>query len=81
MNNLTNMGLASNEAKEQRIMRLRNAFSRREVITVESASKKTGYSLNTIRKWAKEGDIPLWDPETGTSVVPLTSDNRPKWLD
>ena len=80
MNSLNNMGLASNEAKEQRIMRLRNAFNKQEVVTVQAAAKNTGFTASTVRRWAKQGNIPLLDGDTGKSVVPMTDKNRPKWL-
>lgn len=81
MNTQTNMGLASNERREQRIMKLRNMFNHQEVVTVESAVQKTGYSAVTIRKWAKSGDIPLIDTEHNNQpVVPMHTGNKPKWL-
>ena len=42
MNGLTNMGLSSNEAKEQRIMKLRRDFNDKKVSTVQGAGEKTG---------------------------------------
>ena len=80
MNGLTNMGLSSNEAKEQRIMKLRRDFNDKKVITVQGAVAKTGYSAATIIKYAKEGEIPLWDNKKNESVVPINNSNRPKWL-
>ncbi len=77
---LSNMGLASNEAKEQRIMRLRNDFNRGDVYTVKSVMQKTGYSRSTIIKWAKQGNIPLYDERKKQSVVLVTDQNRPSWL-
>lgn len=80
MNGLTNMGLSSNEAKEQRIMKLRRDFNDKKVITVQGAVEKTGYSAATIIKYAKEGEIPLWDNKKNESVVPINNSNRPKWF-
>lgn len=77
---LTNMGLAANEAKEQRIMRLRNAFNYGDVYTIKSVMQKTGYSRATIIKWAKQGNIPLFDERKKQTVVPVTDQNRPNWL-
>ena len=69
MNGLTNMGLSSNEAKEQRIMKLRRDFNDKKVITVQGAVEKTGYSAATIIKYAKEGEIPLWDKVLFLSII------------
>ena len=77
---LTNMGLAANEAKEQRIMRLRNAFNHGDVYTIKSVMQKTGYSRATIIKWAKQGNIPLFDEQKQQPVVPVTDQNQPNWL-
>lgn len=74
------MGLASNEAKEQRILLLKKWFNNQEVITLQSAVKKTGYTEATIRKWAIQGDIPLWDTAKKTSIVPINSKNKPSWM-
>ena len=80
MKTLSNFVLAINEAKEQRIMRLRNMFNKQEAVTIQAAAMKTGYTVGTVRRWAKEGNIPLIDGDTGDSVVPMTEKNRPKWL-
>lgn len=79
MKQLTSMGTASNEKREQRIMQLRVDFRKQKVITVASAAAAYGYSENTIRKWAKDGKIPLLESGSKT-VVPLTFDNTPDWL-
>lgn len=80
MSSLRNLAMSSNEAKEQRIMKLRKMFHNQEVITVGSAVKKTGFSRQTVVKWCKQGDIPLWDENTNSSVVPTTLENTPEWL-
>lgn len=80
MNSLTNLGLGSNEAKEQRILKLRKMFFDQEVITVSSAVKKTGFTRQTIVRWCKQGNVPLWDDKKNKSVVPATLENTPKWL-
>ena len=49
-------------------------------MTIQAAAMKTGYTVGTVRRWAKEGNIPLIDGDTGDSVVPMTEKNRPKWL-
>lgn len=76
---LSNLANSSNEKREQRIMRLRQWFNHREVITVKSAENKTGFKPATIIKWCQDGNIPLIG-EDGQPVVPLTDQNRPKWL-
>lgn len=80
MKNTTNMGLASNEKRIQNIMRLQKAFRNQEVTTVASAVRKYGYTQHTIISWCEEGNIPLWNSETNSSVVPITVKNRPQWL-
>ncbi len=77
---MINFGLESNEAKEQRIIRLRTMFQKQEIVTITSAEKKTGFSRATIIKWCKQGNIPLWDDKKNKSVVELTKQNTPKWL-
>lgn len=76
---LSNLANSSNEKREQRIMRLRQWFNHREVVTVKSAENKTGFKPATIIKWCQDGNIPLIG-EDGQPVVPLTDQNRPKWL-
>lgn len=76
---LSNLANSSNEKREQRIMRLRQWFDHREVVTVKSAENKTGFKPATIIKWCQDGNIPLIG-EDGQPVVPLTDQNRPKWL-
>ncbi|MCC4371891.1 hypothetical protein LMB49_10865 [Limosilactobacillus reuteri] len=80
MSSLNNLGIGSNEAKEQRIIKLRNMFRKQEIITVGSAVKKTGFTRQTVINWCKQGDIPLWDENTNKSVVPTTLENTPAWL-
>lgn len=79
MSKLSALGGASNEAKEQRIMKLRNDFNSGKVVTVASVRKLTGYSITTILNWAKQGDIPLIK-DNGESVVPLTDKNMPAFM-
>lgn len=57
MSKLSTLGNSSNEAREQRIMQLRKDFNACKLVTVSSVRKHTGYSVATIIKWAKEGDI------------------------
>lgn len=77
---LTNMALSSNERREQNIIRLRQAFNKRQVVTVKSAMQWCGYSRTTILRWAKDGNIPLIDDKSGKTVVAMTSQNKPRWL-
>lgn len=77
---LTDMALSSNERREQNILCLRRAFNDQQVITVQSAVLWSGYSRQTVIKWAKDGDIPLFDEQQKDSVVKLTVQNRPVWL-
>lgn len=78
---LSDMANASNEAREQNIMKLRRLFELQEVCTVKSASLRFGYRESTIRKWCRDGDIPLMDPgQKVNPVVPLTDKNQPSWL-
>lgn len=76
---LSDLATASNEKREQRIMQLRRLFDLKHVATVASAVQKFGYSQNTIIKWAKDGNIPLYDTEKQDYVVPVTKENLPKW--
>lgn len=76
---LTDMALASNEAREQRIMKLRRDFNNKKYITVQSVVNGTGYVYNTVLKWAIDGNIPLLGND-GKPVVPLTEENTPRWL-
>lgn len=71
------LGTSSNEKKTQNIMKLRSDFQKREVVTVLSAVKKYGYTEETIIRWAKEGDIPIF--HNGKPVVRMHVDNKPKW--
>lgn len=77
---LSDLATSSNEKREQRIMRLRQWFNNQEVVTVKAAENKTGFRPATIIKWCKDGDIPLIGDD-GQPVVPLTEQNRPKWLE
>lgn len=79
-NNNSILGNASNERKLQNIMKLKRLLDFKKVYTVQSAVQKTGYSEQTIRSWCKQGNIPLFDPKKNTTVVPLTDQNKPKWL-
>ena len=76
---LSNLAISSNEKREQRIMRLRNAFNNQKYVTVASAAQGTGYAYSTVLKWCKDGNIPMLDSE-GEPVVPIINDNKPKWL-
>lgn len=78
---LENMAMAANEAREQRIIRLRQMFKKMEVVTVASAVKKTGYSRKTVVSWCKAGNIPLFDEIKQNTVVPMTPANTPAWFD
>lgn len=75
MGTLDNFANASNERREQNIMRLRAAFNDEKYNTLAQAAKGTGYTLNTVKKWAIDGNIPLLD-ENNQPVVPLTKDNQ-----
>lgn len=72
------LGFYSNEKMVQNIMRLRQQFNAQQVVTVESAVKRMGYSESTIIKWAKKGNIPLL--YKGSTVVPQTAENIPDWM-
>lgn len=76
MGKLGILGDASNEKRNQRIMKLRNAFNDEQVNTLQEAAQLTGYTANTVAKWARDGDIPLVDEQTGQLVVPLTATNQ-----
>lgn len=76
MGKLELFGQASNEKRNQRIMRLRNDFNDEKINTLQEAAKATGYTVPTVRKWAQDGDIPLYDSETGTTVVAETAQNK-----
>lgn len=76
---LSNMANASNENRNQHIMQLKQDFNKCLVTTLESAHQRYGYTKPTIRKWAIDGNIPLFDPDKHDYVVPLTDKNRPNW--
>lgn len=76
---LDNLASASNEKREQNKILLRANFDKQVWVTVQSVVNATGYTANTIIKWAKEADIPLVQAD-GSPVVPLTDANMPKWL-
>lgn len=77
---LDRMGDASNEKREQRIIKMRVDFNHQVVMTVASAVAHYGYAESTIRKWARDGQIPLIESDGHSTVVPLTSTNTPAWL-
>lgn len=77
MSTLDNMAHASNERRNQNIMKLRQAFNDEKYNTISQAAKDTGYTYQTVKKWAIDGDIPLLD-ENGTSIVKITEDNQRK---
>ena len=58
-------------------MKLRQAFNDEKYNTISQAAKGTGYTYQTVKKWAIDGDIPLLD-ENGTSIVKITEDNQRK---
>lgn len=76
MGKLGILGDASNEKRNQRIIKLRNAFNDEQVNTLQEAALLTGYTVNTVAKWARDGNIPLVDDRTGQLVVPLTVKNQ-----
>lgn len=77
MRGLTNMGLSSNEKRNQNIIQLQNGFHDERFNTIQEASKIMGYSYETVKKWAIDGNVPLID-KYGKSVVPLTPQNERK---
>ena len=77
MRTLDNMAHASNERRNQNIMKLRQAFNDEKYNTISQAARGTGYTYQTVKKWAIDGDIPLLD-ENGTSIVKITEDNQRK---
>lgn len=77
---LDNLANASNEKRNQTIMRVRNDFNQGIIRTVKSACIKYVVSENTMLKYCKDGNIPMWDPKKNQTVVPLTENNTPKWL-
>lgn len=76
MGKLGILGDASNEKRNQRIIRLRNAFNDEQINTVQQAAKLTGYTVKTVSQWAYDGDIPLLDQETKATIVPRTAKNQ-----
>lgn len=80
MSSLDNMGNASNERREQTIMKVRQDFNEGIIRTVKSGADKYVVSESTMIKYCKDGNIPLWNPKKNESVVPLTDENMPKWL-
>ena len=77
---LSDMANASNERREQTIMKLRSAFLHKQVVTVAAAEKQFSVSRTTMLRYCKDGNIPLFDTEKRQTVVPRTRDNTPAWL-
>lgn len=77
---LDNLANASNERRNQTIMRVRMDFKKGIIKTVKSATNKYVVSENTMLKYCKDGNIPLWDTHKNQPVVPLTDENRPDWM-
>lgn len=77
MRGLTNLGLSSNEKREQNIIRLQNGFHDEQFNTIQEASTALGFAYETVKKWAIDGNIPLLD-KYGNHVVPLTASNARK---
>lgn len=75
MGKLDLLGDASNEKRNQRIILLRNAFNDEKINTVQEAAQISGYTANTVRKWARDGNIPLMDEKTDLPVVSFSDDN------
>ena len=76
MGKLGIFGEASNEKRNQRIIKLRNAFNDERINTVQQAAKMFGYTAKTVAKWAQDGNIPLLDEESNTMIVPQTKQNQ-----
>lgn len=72
---LSDMALASNEKRQQRIMLLRQGFNEERYQSVSQAAAYFHYTYQTVAKWAKDGDIPLLDLH-GRPVVPVTDANQ-----
>lgn len=69
------MANASNEAREQNLMRLKRAYKEGKVVTVKSACDYFGYSEPTIIKWCKDAQVPLIDTKRKRYVVPVNQSN------
>ena len=67
LSTLDNLANASYERRQQRIMKLRRDFNDMKYITVDSVVK------------LKDGNVPLLI-DNGTTVVPVTDENRPTWM-
>ncbi len=50
MSTLDNMAHASNERRNQNIMKLRQAFNDEKYNTISQAAKDTGYTYQTVKK-------------------------------
>ena len=72
---LYDMTNASNEAREQNLMRLKRAYKEGKVVTVKSACDYFGYSEPTIIKWCKDAKVPLIDTKRKRYVVPVNQSN------
>lgn len=77
---LSDMATSSNEAREQRIMRLRQLFLHGKLVTVQSAVNYFGLTRTTIVKYCLDGDIPLVDELNESTIVAVNDRNRPSWL-
>lgn len=74
MGKLDDLGLASNERRNQNIMLLRQNFNDEKYNTLADVVSSTGYTLPTVTRWALDGNIPLLD-DHGQPVVAITDDN------
>ena len=72
---LNDLATSSNERREQRIMLLRKGFNEEKYNTISEAAEVCGYSYNTVKKWAIDGDIPLLDIN-GKPIVQVTQNNK-----
>lgn len=77
---LDNLANASNERRLQTIMRVRNDFKKGICRTVKSACIKYVVSETTMKKYCKDGNIPMWDTQKNQPVVPVTDENKPDWM-
>lgn len=63
MSKLTRMGEASALKREEREFKLKCLLDKGDIRTVPSAARAMGLTSNTIRKYLKNMDIALFDPD------------------
>lgn len=68
------------KVRSKHINDLCELFYDQKATTITACASKMGYPVATIINWAKQGDVPLINPD-GQPIVPLNDTNTPVWFD